>query len=47
MDLLNEIVKDRDDELKRLKDPYSLMELKSLLFDLESNIESVTTIKNE
>ncbi len=47
LEALGEVLKDRDDELKSLKDPYALTELKSLLFDLDSQIEGVTAVKNE
>jgi len=39
--------RDKDNELKRLRDPSSLLELKSLLFDLESSIESVHNAKGK
>ena len=39
--------RDKDNELKRLRDPYSLLELKSLLCDLESSIESVNNAKGK
>eukprot|EP00347_Sterkiella_histriomuscorum_P023774 403333433 len=44
---LKELLRDREYELKKLQDPYSLMELKSLMNDLESNIECVQIVKNQ
>lgn len=41
-----DLLRDRENELKSLFDPQGMKELKSLLFQLEDNIEGASKFKN-